>query len=210
MASNVLSGYYERHAHLAVTGITAVLMSLNRGDSAMSVVVAAPEFVTAAAGDLAGIGSGLNAAHTTTALSTTGLAAAAGDEVSAGIAALFNTYGAGYQTLGAQAAVFHAEFVDLLNGSAAAYDSTEIANAEQTLTSAASAPATTSVAAAGNSLLGGLLGGTTTVNLGGGLGVLLGGPSGSLGVELSALLGAPTFNLGVLLGAGPGSIPLLG
>ncbi|WP_156764949.1 PE family protein, partial [Mycobacterium sp. 1081908.1] len=94
----------------------------------MSFVVA-PEFVTAAAGDLANIGSTLSAARSAAAASTTGISAAAADEVSSAIAALFNTHALDFQALGARAAAFHAEFVGLLNGGAAQYLSTEAANA---------------------------------------------------------------------------------
>ena len=69
----------------------------------MSFVTAAPEFVTAAAGDLADIGSALGAANTAAALPTTGVAAAAADEVSTQIAAIFDAYALKYQALSAQA-----------------------------------------------------------------------------------------------------------
>ena len=55
----------------------------------MSFVIAAPEFVTAAASDLAKIGSTISATHAAAA-STTVVIAAAGDEVSAAIASLFS------------------------------------------------------------------------------------------------------------------------
>jgi len=55
----------------------------------MSYVVAVPEFVAFAASDLAGIRSAVNAAHAAAAAPTTGVVAAAGDEVSAAIASLF-------------------------------------------------------------------------------------------------------------------------
>ena len=49
----------------------------------MSFVIAAPEFVSAAASDLAGIGSSLSAANAAASVPTTAVLAAAGDEVSA-------------------------------------------------------------------------------------------------------------------------------
>ncbi|HET9877426.1 MAG TPA: PE family protein, partial [Mycobacterium sp.] len=101
----------------------------------MSFVVAEPELVTAAAENLAGIRSSLGEAAAAAAAPTTGVTAAAADEVSAAISELFGTYGRQFQAATAQAAAFHDEFVSLLNGGAAAYLSTEIANAEQTLTS---------------------------------------------------------------------------
>lgn len=110
---------------------------------AVSFVVTAPEVVTAAAGNLATIGSTLEEATAAAAGSTTGVAAAASDEVSLAISRLFGTYGQEFQALSAQAAAFHDEFVSLLSGGAAAYLGTEIANAEQTLLTAVNAPAQT-------------------------------------------------------------------
>lgn len=98
----------------------------------MSFVVTAPEAVTAAAGNLAGIGSTLQEAATAAAGSTTGIATAAADEVSVAISRLFSSFGAEFQAVNNQAANFHAEFVRLLNGGAAAYVNAELANARQT------------------------------------------------------------------------------
>jgi PE family len=130
----------------------------------MSFVSAVPEYVAAAAGDLAGIGSTLAEANAAAALPTTGVVAAAADEISTGIAAMFGTYAQQYQALSAQAASFQNEFVSLLNGGAAAYVGTEIANAEQTLVSAIAGPMASgaSFAAATDPLLGGLVPGVTT------------------------------------------------
>src|SRR6516165_12649192 len=55
----------------------------------MSYVIAAPEIMTSAATDLATIGSALTAANAAAAAPTTGILAAAQDEVSAAIAAVF-------------------------------------------------------------------------------------------------------------------------
>jgi hypothetical protein len=70
----------------------------------MSFVIAAPEFVTAAATDLANIGSKLSAADAAAATQTTGVLASAEDEVSAAIGAVFSAHGQAYQALSAQAA----------------------------------------------------------------------------------------------------------
>ena len=59
---------------------------------------------------------------------TTGVLAAAEDEVSAAIAAVFSAHGQGFQALGAQAAAFHAQFVQALKSSAGSYASAEAAN----------------------------------------------------------------------------------
>ena len=67
----------------------------------MSFVIAVPEFLGAAATDLAGIGTTLSAANAAAAVPTTGIMAAAQDEVSAAVAALFSGHGQGYQALSA-------------------------------------------------------------------------------------------------------------
>ncbi|MBW0013287.1 PE family protein [Mycobacterium sp.] len=103
----------------------------------MSFVVAAPEQVQAAAQRLAGIRSMLGEASASVAAPTTGLLAAAQDEVSAGVAAFFNTFGQEYQLLNSQAQAFHQQFVNLMNAGAGAYLSTDGANAEQHLLNAA-------------------------------------------------------------------------
>jgi triacylglycerol lipase len=93
----------------------------------MSYVIAAPEFVTVAASDLATIGSTIRSAHAA-AGATTQIVAAAEDEVSAAIAAVFSAHGQGFQALGAQAAAFHAQFVQALNANAGSYAGAEAAN----------------------------------------------------------------------------------
>ncbi len=87
----------------------------------MSFVVAAPQLLTSAASDLAGIGSSLNEAHSVAAASTTSLVSAAEDEVSTAIAALFSGHGQAFHALGAQASTFHTEFVQALNSAGGAY-----------------------------------------------------------------------------------------
>ena len=107
----------------------------------MSFVNVAPEFVEAAAHDLAGIGSSLGEATHFAAASTTSIAAAGADEVSAAIAALFGSHGQEFQALSAQAAAFHDEFVGLMKSGSGAYLGSEVANAEQMLGGALHAPA---------------------------------------------------------------------
>src|ERR1700740_2566265 len=104
-------------------------MLVHRGSFQMSFVIAAPEDVQAAAADLSNIGSGLSAAHALAAGPTSAVVAAAGDEVSAAIASLFSGHGHAYQALHAQAAAFHAQFVQALSGAGGAYTATEAANA---------------------------------------------------------------------------------
>lgn len=91
------------------------------GGSSLSLLVAAPDLLSLAAADLAGIESALHAAHRAAAIPTTSLAAAAADEVSATVAALFAEYGQEYQALSGQASVFHEQFVRVLASGASSY-----------------------------------------------------------------------------------------
>ena len=94
----------------------------------MSFVFTSPEFVHAAASDLASLGSTISEANRAAAASTTAVAPAALDEVSAAIAALFSRHGNEFHVLSAQAEAFHGQFVRALSGSAGAYGATEAAN----------------------------------------------------------------------------------
>lgn len=98
-----------------------------------------PTLVTDAAGDVTRIGASLEDAYVISAPSTTGVAAAGADEVSAVIAALFNTIGAEFHTVGEQAAAFHAQFSSLLAQTAAVYTQTE-QEAQQNLLAAVNTP----------------------------------------------------------------------
>jgi hypothetical protein len=114
----------------------------------MSFVIAQPELVQAAAQNLAGIRSALSEASAAAAGPTTGVVAAAQDEVSGAVAALFDAFGQEYQAISAQAQTFHTQFVNLMNAGAGAYLGTEAANAEQALLGAgAGAAAATSTTA---------------------------------------------------------------
>jgi len=93
----------------------------------MAHVIAAPEMMTAAATDVATIGSNVNAAHMVAAARTTSVIPAAVDEVSTGIAQLFSQHAANYQTLAGQAAAFHDQFVQHLTAGAFSYASIEAA-----------------------------------------------------------------------------------
>src|SRR4051812_29642 len=95
----------------------------------MSFVIAATGVVASAASDLASLGSTVQAAHAVAAAPTTGIAAAAADEVSAAIATLFGTHAQQFQALGAEAAEFHAQFVQALSRGANLYSLAEAANA---------------------------------------------------------------------------------
>lgn len=105
----------------------------------MSFMHASPEALKAAASDLAGIGSEISSANVAASLPTTGLVAAAGDQVSAQVAALFSSHAAGYQQLSNQMSSFHEKFVQALGLSANAYGNTE-QNAAKTLSNAVNSP----------------------------------------------------------------------
>ncbi|WP_372516817.1 PE family protein, partial [Mycobacterium szulgai] len=66
--------------------------------------------MTAAATDITGIGSAISVANLAAAAATTQLLPAAGDEVSAQIAALFSGWGQQYQDLSTTAATFNEQF----------------------------------------------------------------------------------------------------
>ncbi|WP_136623007.1 PE family protein, partial [Mycobacterium pseudokansasii] len=95
----------------------------------MSFVVASTEMLEAAVSDLANIGSTIHVANAAAAFPTTSVLAAGADEVSAAVSALFNTHAQAYQALSAQAASFHAQFMQTLNAGAGAYAAAEAANA---------------------------------------------------------------------------------
>jgi hypothetical protein len=113
----------------------------------MSFVITAPEALTAVASDLDGLGSTISEAHAAAAIPTTGLLPAAADEISMEVAKLFGSHAQQFHALSAQAAAFHAEFVQALKGGAGAYAASEAANVsplqtvEQDLLNAVKAPA---------------------------------------------------------------------
>jgi hypothetical protein len=88
-----------------------------------------PQLIAAAAADVAKINSAIGAANAAAAGPTTGLVAAAQDEVSAATAALFAGYGKEYQAVLKQAAAFHEEFAAALASAGNAYAHAEAANA---------------------------------------------------------------------------------
>ncbi|OBI80180.1 PE domain-containing protein [Mycobacterium asiaticum] len=94
----------------------------------MSLMVV-PEWVTAVAADAADVAAAIGAANSAAAAPTTGLLAAAEDEVSAAIAALFSAHGEGYQALSAQVASFNQRFVQALTNASGAYAAAEAASA---------------------------------------------------------------------------------
>lgn len=119
----------------------------------MSFVFATPEYLAAAASDLANLASAIGSANAAALTPTSGVLAAGADEVSASIAALFGAHAEVYQVLSAQAAMFHQQFVELMSGGAAQYALAEAANAsplqtvEQAALGAVGAPSQAAAAA---------------------------------------------------------------
>jgi PE family len=107
----------------------------------MSLLSVAPDIVSEASGKLENLGSALRSATAAAASQTTAIAAPAEDQVSVAIAALLGTHGQEFQTINAQAAAFHDEFVSKLSGGAAQYVGAELTNAQQTLANTVNAPA---------------------------------------------------------------------
>jgi hypothetical protein len=95
----------------------------------MSFVTTQPEALSAAAVNLAGIGTTMSAQNAAAAAPTTGLVPAAADEVSALTATQFAVHAQMYQAVSAQAEAIHQLFVGTLGISATSYAATETANA---------------------------------------------------------------------------------
>jgi hypothetical protein len=91
----------------------------------MTSLLTQPHLLTTAAADASAIGSAISEARATAAGPTTGVVAAAEDEVSAITARLFGAYGQEYQALLQQAAVFHDQFVATLAAAGNAYAQAE-------------------------------------------------------------------------------------
>jgi PE family len=122
----------------------------------MSFVNASPEYVAAAASDLANIGSAISSANSAALGPTSSVPAAGADVVSASIAALFDGHAQAYQALSAQAALFHQQFVQLMSGGATQYAGAEAANASplQTAQQGVLSGAPSQALTSGSSLIG--------------------------------------------------------
>ena len=93
-----------------------------------SFVIASPDVLSSASADLAGIGSAIREANAAAAApSTTSVVAAAQDEVSAAISKVFGGYAGEFQAMSAQAAAFHAQFVQSLTSGGFMYAAAESA-----------------------------------------------------------------------------------
>jgi hypothetical protein len=101
----------------------------------MSFVTTTPEALDYAAGKLEGIGTSLAAQNASAAASTTGVAPAAADEVSALQATQFSAYGNLYQQISAEATAINQAFVQMLGLSGDSYGTTEASNSAATGTS---------------------------------------------------------------------------
>nr|VTO98301.1 Putative cytochrome P450 142 [Mycobacterium riyadhense] len=125
------------------------------GGGEMSFVSAVPDYVAAAATDLASIGSTISNASALAAVPTSGAVFPAGaDEISAWLAALFAARAQTYQLLSAQAEAFHSQFVQLMSSGAEQYALSEATNNSTLQTAGQGASA---IGAPSQALLGGLL-----------------------------------------------------
>jgi hypothetical protein len=95
----------------------------------MTFMMTQPDMLTAATGQLAGVGSELTAQNAAVMAPTTDVVPAAADEVSALTAAQFASHAAMYQAVSAHAAAVHDLSVSALGAGAVSYSATEDANA---------------------------------------------------------------------------------
>ncbi len=94
----------------------------------MTTLITEPELVETAAKSVTAIRSSISEAKVAAAGPTTGVVAAAGDEVSAAAAKLFGGYAQDYQAVLSQAAAFHEEFASALASAGHGYAAAEAAN----------------------------------------------------------------------------------
>ncbi|WP_142996198.1 PE family protein, partial [Mycobacterium kansasii] len=173
----------------------------------MSFVIATPDVVALAAADLADIGSTLTAANAAAAVPTSGLAAAAADEVSKAIAAVFSSYAQQYQALSAQVATLQGQFVRTLTDAGNAYAAAEAANVsplqtlEQFLLGAITAPTI-----AGRPLIGNGTNGAPGTGEPGGPGGYLMGNGGNGGSGAPGQAGGAGGAAGLLGNGGAGGV----
>ncbi|MEK0493531.1 PE family protein, partial [Mycobacterium ulcerans] len=175
----------------------------------MSYVVAIPDMLASAAADVAGIGSSVGAANTAAVGATTGVMAAADDEVSVAIAALFSGHGQAYQAISAQAAAFHDQFLRALTGAGGAYAAAEAANAsplqaaEQEVLAVINAPTN---ALLGRPLIGNGTDGLAGTGAAGGAGGLLWGNGGNGGSGAAGQAGGAGGAAGLIGTGGAGGM----
>jgi PE family len=95
----------------------------------MSWVWSEHEMLSAASGDLAGVGSMMAAQNAVAAVPTNGVVSPAADVVSNLVAAQFAVQAQKYQAMAAMAEQIHSQVVSTLQGSAGAYRAAEAENA---------------------------------------------------------------------------------
>jgi hypothetical protein len=152
----------------------------------MAYVNTAPPAIAAAAAQLEGIGNPFTTESSAPATSTTAIAPAASDEVSALQAGVFSTYGQLYQTVSAQAQAIHQQFTSLLQSSSGSYEGTESANQVGAAASSLSNTGVTAAASPAQSPLTNLITGLTSF-------LSVGGPAGFLSTNL---FGVPLDEVG--------------
>jgi len=91
--------------------------------------LAEPGIISSVVADIGGIGSAVSAASAAAAAPTSGLLAAAADEVSEAVANFFGSYGQEFQAVVGQVEAYHAQFQQNLAAAANAYVNTEAASA---------------------------------------------------------------------------------
>jgi hypothetical protein len=91
----------------------------------MTSLLAQPEIITSVVADISGIGSTVSAASAAAAAPTSGLLAAAADEVSEAVANFFGSHGQEFQAVIGQVEAYHAQFQQSLAAAANAYVYTE-------------------------------------------------------------------------------------
>jgi PE-PPE domain/PE family len=108
----------------------------------MAFVLAQPQVMAAAAADVSAVGTTIGEASADAAGRTTGVVAAAADEVSAAVADLFSAYGQEWRALIARAAAFHSEFARALAATGGAYANAETAGVAALAVTGGSTPIT--------------------------------------------------------------------
>ncbi|MFV8318356.1 PE family protein [Mycobacterium sp. 23] len=91
----------------------------------MTSLLAQPEIITSVVADISGIGSTVSTAGAAAAAPTSGLLAAAADEVSEAVANFFGSHGQEFQAVIGQVEAYHAQFQQSLAAAANAYVYTE-------------------------------------------------------------------------------------
>ncbi|MEK0493218.1 PE family protein, partial [Mycobacterium ulcerans] len=106
----------------------------------MSFVSVIPEQLTAAATNLAGVGSTISTANATAAGPTAAALAAGADDVSAAVSSFFGAYARDYQAFSVQVEALHDQFVRAVTSGAASYAGAEATSVQQILLDAINAP----------------------------------------------------------------------